>query len=70
MSIAEDDSDLAVAAINAASFGAANAVYDYANEFERREDYRPLEELAQRVAKIALEAGSRAINERTHESRS
>ena len=57
--MSEDD---VARAINAASFAAANEVYDYAASFNRREEYRPLEELARRVQRRALEAGVNAVH--------
>ena len=48
-------------AVNAASSAAANAVYEHAARFERREDYLPLEELAQRVQHAAVEAGAKVL---------
>jgi hypothetical protein len=48
-------------ALNAAASAAANAVYEYAHQFERREDYLPLERLAQEVQYAAVEAGAKVL---------
>jgi hypothetical protein len=56
------ESDLA-RAVNAASWAAANEVYEYAHRFKRREEYRPLEDLAQRVQHAAVTAAFEVINE-------
>lgn len=44
-------------ALNAAATAAQEVVLEHALRFERREDYQPLEELAQRVQRAVVEAG-------------
>jgi hypothetical protein len=46
-------------AVNAASDVAANLVYEYAGQFERREQYLPLEDLARRVQRAVVETAVR-----------
>lgn len=50
-------------ALNAAATAAMEEVLEYALRFDRREDYQPLEELASRVQRRALEAGVAALHE-------
>jgi hypothetical protein len=51
------------AAVNAAGAAAALEVWRYAERFDKREQYRPLERLASRVWRAAAEAGCEAANE-------
>jgi hypothetical protein len=60
MSATRDDY---VAAIHAASFAAASKVYEFANGFECREDYLPLEDLAAEVQGAAVRAAVDALRE-------
>ncbi len=48
-------------AVNHAAAAASNAVWEYASKFERREDYLPLEGLAQRVQRDAVLAGCEVL---------
>jgi hypothetical protein len=41
-------------AINAASTAAHEVVLEYAHQFDKREDYRPLEELAHLVSRTVV----------------
>jgi hypothetical protein len=43
--------------LNAAAVAAQEAILEFAQRFDRREDYLPLEELAQCVQRKVLEAG-------------
>lgn len=53
-----DEFDAHIARVlNAASVGAQEAILEFAQRFDRREDYRPLEELAHDVMRQVLEAG-------------
>ena len=56
------DQERVAAAITTAAAAAANEVYDFAAGFDKRADYRPLEELAQRVMGRACRAGAEAYN--------
>jgi hypothetical protein len=44
-------------ALNAAAVAAQEAILEFAQRFDRREDYLPLEELAHHVMRQVLEAG-------------
>jgi hypothetical protein len=48
---------------NAASEAARQAVLDYARRFERREDYSPLEDLAQHVQGVVVETAVQVLRE-------
>lgn len=50
-------------ALHAASTAAMEEVLTYAQRFEQRQDYRPLEELASRVQRVVLAAGLGAVQE-------
>jgi hypothetical protein len=56
--------DPTVAALLAAATAARDAVLEFSFLQERREDYLPLEELAQRVQRRVVEAGFAAWRER------
>lgn len=62
------EEDITAAAINAASFAASNLVYDYAARFPEREQYEPLEALAQRVQEAAVRAGCAAARKASREA--
>jgi hypothetical protein len=55
------DARVVADAINAASSAAANAVYEYAHKFRRRDDYLPLEDLAAVVQRRAVEAAATVL---------
>lgn len=52
-------------AINAASFAAANLVYDFARDYTDRADYLPMEALARRVQKTVLKRFLEVLKEET-----
>jgi hypothetical protein len=53
------------AAVNAAAAAAQDVVPEYASRFERREEYGPLEELAGRVQRAAVEACAETLRRRS-----
>jgi hypothetical protein len=55
--------DVGSTAVHAAAQAAYSEVLQYANRFEEREDYRPLEGLAQRVQHAAVTAAVAAMRE-------
>jgi hypothetical protein len=56
MGSSEEERDLIARAVNAASVAAQEEVLRYALRFKRREEYRPLEELAERVQRAVVVA--------------
>jgi hypothetical protein len=54
---------VAGAAINAASNAAQEEILAYAQQFEKREDYRPLEQLAQRVQHAVVRVAFERLND-------
>jgi hypothetical protein len=48
-------------ALNQASFAAGNLVYDFAAKFDKAEDYRPLEKLAQAVQAAVVRTGTEVL---------
>ena len=64
-----DESDLVARAVNAASYAAQEEVLRFALRFKRREEYRPLELLAERVQRAAVEAGAEVVKETATEDR-
>jgi hypothetical protein len=60
-------SDLTARAVNAAADAAQEEVLRFALRFKRREEYRPLEELARRVQRVAVVAAIEVVKEETAE---